>query len=129
MVATKLLFRLEHVALVLFCLVLATLHAYDINWFRFVVAFVILDLIGYIPGLLIARKREGYAAPINYFLYNITHSYLTGLAVIGVWGAMIGGPEWAMLAIPIHLSGDRGIFGNSYKEVSRPFEPMLAKHD
>ena len=76
-----------------------------------------------------ARNRDGYAAPIYYYLYNITHSYLTGLFVALVWGMLLEGPEWAMLAIPIHLSGDRGIFGNSYKEISQPFEPSLSKHD
>jgi len=27
-----------------------------------------------------------------------------------------------MLAIPLHLAGDRGIFGNGFKPVARPFE-------
>jgi hypothetical protein len=40
-----------------------------------------------------------------------------------VWAVLAGGPEWAMLAVPIHLSGDRGLFGNVYKPVSLPFEP------
>ena len=31
-----------------------------------------------------------------------------------------------MLAVPIHLSGDRGLFGNTYKPASLPFEPAPA---
>jgi hypothetical protein len=33
-----------------------------------------------------------------------------------------------MLAFPIHLSGDRGLFGNTYKPVSLPFEPHAVGH-
>jgi hypothetical protein len=29
-----------------------------------------------------------------------------------------------MLALPIHLSSDRGFFGNTYKSLSLPFEPV-----
>jgi hypothetical protein len=44
--------------------------------------------------------------------------------IIGIWAFFLGGQlEWAMLAFPIHLSGDRGIFGNVYKPLSLPFEP------
>ena len=33
------------------------------------------------------------------------------------------GPEWALLMLPIHLCGDRAIFGNFLKPFSVPFEP------
>ncbi len=33
------------------------------------------------------------------------------------------GWEWALLAIPIHLLGDRALFGNALKPFSVPFEP------
>ena len=37
-------------------------------------------------------------------------------------------PASAMLAIPLHLAGDRGIFGNGFKPVARPFEePHVAE--
>ena len=42
--------------------------------------------------------------------------------VIGLWASLLGRFEWAMLAIPLHLAGDRGIFGNRRKPVDRPFE-------
>ena len=39
-----------------------------------------------------------------------------------VWAVAGGGLEWAMLAIPLHLAGDRGIFGNGFKPFALPFE-------
>ena len=38
-----------------------------------------------------------------------------------------GGFEWAMLALPIHLSGDRGLLGKSYKPLSLPFEAAVKR--
>jgi hypothetical protein len=35
-------------------------------------------------------------------------------------------PEWALLAIPLHLGGDRSLFGNFLKPFSVPFEPDQA---
>jgi hypothetical protein len=32
-----------------------------------------------------------------------------------------------MLAIPLHLAGDRGLFGNRKKPVHLPFERLAAK--
>ena len=39
-----------------------------------------------------------------------------------VWALVGGGFEWAMLALPLHLAGDRGIFGNGFKPRALPFE-------
>ena len=33
------------------------------------------------------------------------------------------GPEWALLALPIHLMGDRSLFGNMLKPFGVSFEP------
>ena len=33
-------------------------------------------------------------------------------------------PEWALLALPIHLCGDRAIFGNFLKPFGLSFEPV-----
>ena len=38
-------------------------------------------------------------------------------------GALFVGPEWALLALPIHLFGDRAIFGNFLKPFGLSFEP------
>jgi hypothetical protein len=96
-----------------------------VNWLRFVVAFVVLDLVGYIPGAIAYHRQGGGRIPAVYhYLYNITHSYLTAALVVAVWAWSMGGLEWAMLAFPIHLSGDRSIFGNIYKPLALPFEPV-----
>jgi hypothetical protein len=54
----------------------------------------------------------------------VTHSYLTWAAIGFAWCVAFGW-DWALLAIPIHLSGDRGVFGNVLKPSSRPFESSL----
>jgi len=115
--------RAEHVAVVVVASVLALLHAREIHWARFTAAFLIIDLIGYIPGAVAYRRRAGGAIPAVYHhLYNVTHSYLVAGAAVGLWALAAGGLEWAMIAIPIHLSGDRGLFGNTYKPTTLPFE-------
>ena len=46
--------------------------------------------------------------------------------LVALWALAAGHFEWAMLAVPIHLSIDRGLFGNTYKPSSLPFEPQEA---
>ena len=116
--------RAEYLAIMLALSVLVVLHARDVRWGRFIFAFAIIDLIGYIPGAIAYRRKSGGTiAPIYYHFYNITHSFLTGGVAVALWALATGAPEWAMLAIPIHYLGDRGIFGNVYKPVELPFEP------
>jgi hypothetical protein len=50
------------------------------------------------------------------------HSLLTAGLVAGVWCLTIG-PEWALLALPLHLFGDRALFGNFLKPFGFAFEP------
>ena len=120
---TWLLVRAEHTTLVLALCALVALHANDVAWDRFAAAFVMIDLVGYLPGAIAVRRAGGgKIAPMYHHLYNVTHSYLVAGVGVGFWGLASGGAEWAMLAVPIHLSGDRGIFGNVYKPVSLPFQ-------
>ena len=118
------LMRAEHLAIVLIGIALVLWHWSELNWLRFIAVFISADLLGYLPGA-IAYRRAGRSqiAPIYHYLYNLTHCYLTWLSITAWWVWSIGGWEWAMLAIPIHLSGDRGVFGNVFKPVSLPFEP------
>ena len=121
------LMRLEHVAGVLFCVVLLIVNIVTVDWLRFATAFIIIDAIGYAPGAIAFRRRTGSAiSPAFHHLYNVAHSYLTWVAIVGLWAYALGGFEWAMLAIPVHLSGDRGVFGNVFKPASLPFEPAHA---
>jgi hypothetical protein len=119
--------RAEHVALIAVCVVLLFLHRDEVSWLRFGVAFVLIDLIGYIPGAVVYRRSEGRKIPpLYHHLYNLTHSYLIAGIGVGLWALALGHFEWAMLAVPIHLSGDRGLFGNTYKPAELPFEPHPA---
>ena len=103
------------------------MHIGEIIWWRFILAFTIIDLIGYLPGALAYRRAAGGKIDaIYHHLYNLTHSYLTTGIAVGLWMLATGTPEWAMLAVPIHLSGDRGLFGNFYKPPSLPFEPATS---
>lgn len=117
--------RAEHTALLLVLSGLVVLHAREVYWERFIAAFVAIDLAGYLPGAIAFRRAGGgRIAPLYHHLYNVTHSYLTAAAVVGLWALAAGCVEWAMLAVPIHLSGDRGLLGNVYKPVSMPFEAV-----
>jgi len=114
--------RLAYLAVLLVLAVVLLWHLPALDWPRFILAFAAIDLFGYLPGTLAFRRAGGGPiAPLFHHLYNVTHSFLTAALVIGVWAAL-GGLEWAMLAIPLHLCGDRALFGNGPKPAHRPFE-------
>jgi hypothetical protein len=115
--------RAEALALMTASALLILLHARQVHWARFAVAFVAIDLLGYLPGARAFRRAAGgRIAPLYHHLYNFTHNFLTAAVAIGLWAALGGGFEWAMLAVPLHLYGDRGLFGNGFKPAGRPFE-------
>jgi hypothetical protein len=117
--------RAEYIAILLALVALVAWHAREVRWGRFIFAFVIIDLIGYIPGAIAYRRQGGgRVSPIYHHAYNFTHSLLTGGVAAALWTMVTGAPEWAMLAIPIHYMGDRGIFGNVYKPLELQFEPV-----
>jgi len=127
---TYALMRLEHAGVVVACSVLVLFNIDTLDWTRFLAAFLIIDMVGYLPGAIAFRRRRGAAiAPIYHHLYNVTHSYLTWAVIAAAWGLLDGGFEWAMLAIPIHLSGDRGLFGNVFKPPGLSFEPAYPASD
>jgi hypothetical protein len=98
-------------------------HFTDISWWRFAALFLYIDLIGYIPGAIAFRRSPNHQISKAYYvLYNTMHSLVTQSAVVGLY-ALLFGWEWALLAIPFHLSGDRGLFGNFMKSFALPFEP------
>lgn len=124
------LVRLESlIALGGLCYLIAAFSS-DVRWSRFMLAFVLVDLIGYVPGAIayrLAAARAGRGpvriSAIFHHLYNLCHSFVTVAAVLALWFVASGEVEWAMLALPIHLLGDRGLFGNTYKPTSLSFEP------
>ncbi|MEU8464687.1 hypothetical protein [Streptomyces sp. NPDC029003] len=99
-------------------------HFLDINWFAAIGLFLYIDLIGYIPGAIAYRRSaDGRIPKAYYVLYNTMHSLLSVAAVGLLWMWLIG-PEWALLALPFHVFGDRGVFGNFLKPFGLPFEPV-----
>ncbi|WNV85254.1 hypothetical protein [Umezawaea sp. Da 62-37] len=121
---TYLLLRAEYAVALVVCSVLFLLHIGEVRWVQAVALFVYIDVIGYIPGAIAYRRaRNGGIPKVYYVLYNTMHSFVTQAAVVAVWVA-VAGFEWALLAVPIHLCGDRAIFGNFLKPFRVPFEPV-----
>jgi hypothetical protein len=117
------LLRLEYGAALVLATVLFFMHLGQMRWIPFAALFVYIDLIGYIPGAIAHhRSRTGHIPRSYYVLYNFMHSMLTQGIVAGLWMWLIG-PEWALLALPIHLCGDRALFGNFLKPFAVHFEP------
>jgi hypothetical protein len=115
--------RAEYLAGLATAVTLAVIHWHDIRWVPFVVLFFYIDLIGYVPGAIAARRsRDGYIHKGFYVLYNTMHTLLTAGLVAGVY-SLVFGPEWALLALPIHLFTDRGVIGNQMKSFGMRFEP------
>ena len=116
--------RAEQIAILLASGALLVAHRDEVNWLRALVAFGIIDVIGYLPGAIAYRRQGGGRIPAVYHhLYNFAHTYLVTGSAVALW-AWVSGPEWAMLAVPFHLSIDRGVFGNLFKPVDLPFEPV-----
>jgi hypothetical protein len=121
--ATYQLLRAEYCVALLASVGLFLWHLGDVRWVAFVGFFLYIDVIGYLPGALAFHRSHGRSISRRYYvLYNTMHSFLTQAAVAGLWAWLVQ-PEWALLAIPIHLCGDRGLFGNFLKPFSVPFEP------
>ena len=115
--------RLEWGGLLIVCALLAVLHWGEIDWVTFVALFVVIDLIGYLPGAVAFRRSpSGTVSRRYYLLYNTMHCLTTWTALIGIW-VLWSGWQWAFLAVPLHLLGDRAIFGNSLKPFGVSFEP------
>src|SRR5687767_140692 len=97
------LVRAEQIALLVLCSALIVTHWDEMNWWRAVAAFWIIDVLGYLPGAIAYRRRGGGRIPAFYHhIYNFAHTYLVVGAAVALW-AWIAGPEWAMLAAPFHL--------------------------
>ena len=120
---TYLVMRLEYLAALAACVALAVAHVEVIRWWHFIAFFAYIDLIGYVPGAIAYRRhRDGEIPRIYFVLYNTMHSFLFNGAAIALY-CLAFGPEWSLLAIPIHLLGDRALFGNTLKPWGVSFEP------
>jgi hypothetical protein len=118
------LLRAEYGAALIGAVVVALIHFGHIRWPVFIGMFVYIDLIGYLPGAVAYRRARGGEIWRGFhMLYNSTHSLLSAGTVAGAW-CLLFRPEWALLALPIHLCGDRAIFGNFLKPFGLSFEPV-----
>lgn len=117
------LMRLEYAAGLVVSLVLFFTHITQVRWLPAVALFAYIDVIGYIPGAIAYRRSKDHQIPRGYYvMYNIMHSLVTQTVVALLW-IWIFGPEWALLVLPIHLCGDRALFGNFLKPFAVSFEP------
>ncbi|NEA61467.1 DUF4260 domain-containing protein [Streptomyces sp. SID12488] len=122
---TSRLARLEWSVALVVSSVAALTHLSEIRWWLFVSLFLVIDVIGYIPGAIAYRgSPDGRIGRRYYVAYNLMHSLVTWAVFAGVWSWLVGA-EWALLALPIHLLGDRALFGNSLKPFGVPFEPSI----
>lgn len=118
------LHRAEYLFGFLVSTVLLIVHIGEIRWLPAIGLFLYIDLVGYIPGAIAYRRsRTGHIPKAYYVLYNTMHSLVTQGVVVGAW-ILLFGWEWALLAVPFHLFGDRGLFGNFLKSFYLPFEPV-----
>jgi hypothetical protein len=117
------LHRLEYLVGFAVAVGLIIAHFHQIRWWPFAGLFLYIDVIGYIPGAIAYRRSANHRIGKGYYVaYNTMHSMVTQAAVVGLWIWLVK-PEWALLAIPFHLFGDRGLFGNFLKPFGLPFEP------
>ncbi|MFH8560007.1 hypothetical protein [Streptomyces sp. NPDC017988] len=119
---TARLVRAEYGLGLLVATVLFLTHLGQVRWVPAIALFLYIDLIGYIPGAIQYRRRKGELSKVYYVLYNVMHSMVTQGLVVLAW-IWLWGPEWALLALPIHLFGDRALFGNYLKPFGLHFEP------
>lgn len=123
--ATYRLIRLEYLIALGVSLYFFTTHIDEVRWIPAVALFLYIDLIGYLPGAIAYHvSKTKRIARTYYVLYNTMHSFVTHSVVVLLWIWLIG-PECALLAIPIHLCGDRALFGNFLKPFSVTFEPTV----
>lgn len=115
------LVRLDHVVGFAVCAALLVVHRAEVQWGWFVALFAAIDLVGYLPGALLVRAR-GRAPGWATHLYNAAHGAPFALALALGYCAATGSPGWALLALPLHLCADRGLLGNGFKDLERPFE-------
>ncbi|GGL65659.1 membrane protein [Streptomyces fumigatiscleroticus] len=117
------LHRAEYLVGLAVCAGLMIAHVGEIRWPVALALFAYIDLIGYLPGAIAYRRSgDGRISRVYYVLYNTMHSLITQAAVAALWCWLVR-PEWALLALPLHLCGDRGLFGNFLKPFALRFEP------
>ncbi len=117
------LLRLEYLCGLLVAAGFFLAHLHEVRWWVAALLFLYVDVIGYLPGALAYhRNPDRRISRVYYVLYNTMHSLAVQGAVLGAW-VLVSGWEWALLVLPIHLFGDRALFGNFVKPFTVSFEP------
>lgn len=121
------LLRIDYLSMLLLLSAATLFHYQEVVWWKFIAAFAWIDLLGTLPGWYVyyvrRRDRNRTIPAIFHHLYNFSHSLATNAVLICVWYVLEGGWDWAMLAGPIHILGDRSLYGNIYKPAKLSFEP------
>ena len=120
---TRLMVRGEYFFLLLVSIGITLYNWDEVRIIPLLILFGYIDLIGYIPGAIAYRKFNGNVPKFFYYLYNINHNFVTAAMVALAWCYFVE-PEWALMGIPIHLFGDRSLFGNQFKSRQFSFEPI-----
>ncbi|MEV0694333.1 hypothetical protein [Streptomyces sp. NPDC050388] len=119
------LIRLEYGLGLVIAAVFFFAHIDEVRWLPAIGLFVYIDLIGYIPGAIAYHRSRTKRIHRGYYVaYNVMHSLATQTLVVLTW-IWLWGPEWALLVVPIHLFGDRALFGNFLKPFALDFEPVV----
>ncbi|MFF4836301.1 hypothetical protein [Streptomyces sp. NPDC001315] len=117
------LLRLEYLLGLLVSAGFFLAHLDQVRWWAAAALFLYVDLIGYLPGAVAYhRSPDQRISRVYYVLYNTMHSLSVQGVVLGAW-VLLYGWEWALLVLPIHLCGDRALFGNFTKSFTVSFEP------
>ncbi len=119
--------RLDWLCIMTILIVAVAVNWREVDWARFIIMFWIIDIIGTAPAMYFdyRNKREGNTGDVPRWCvvsYNVCHSFFTVSIVTLAW-FFISGVEWAMLAMPMHLAADRGVFGNIYRSFGLKFQP------
>lgn len=97
--------------------IILTIFFYNkINFIYYIVFFLLIDLIGYMPGRLWNFfKGDGNTSKIFYKLYNVCHNLVVITVVSIIWLYFFNN-DYSFLALYTHLFLDRGVLGNFPKE-------------
>ena len=119
--------RIENLILGSIAFGLSIYYYAGINWWHYIALFALIDVIGYIPGRTwCILNKESVPPKLFYTLYNICHN-LVFVSVVSLIYWFFIEKNLAILALFVHLFGDRGVFGNFNKEYGNPYHYSTLK--
>jgi len=120
--------RLDYLVGLVGCLVLMYLNYESINIWVFILILALPDVIGYYPAAMLyylrPKSSRRRVPVVFYYIYNLSHGVFLNTVCCFVWSYYAGGLQFEMLAFPIHLCIDRGVFGLFYKSRKISFVPV-----